>query len=280
MSAAAGISPQAWGTSAAFVAARSGYLDLIICNYAQFSPDSKQLCDAKDVKGNPIQTSCGPREYQPVHAILFRNQGEGRFTPVTLTATTGRGLGIAACDIDSSGKQVIAFANDEIAGDLLQAVGTDYTNVAAAAGVAYDGNGNIHGGMGADWGDQNNDGKPDLVVTTFQNEPKCLYQNSGDGVFSDVSFRAGIGAATTPFVAFGVKFIDFDNDGWLDLAIANGHVQDNIAEIDANTTYRQSSQLFHNQGRSAENTEVIFTDVSANRPRFPEENRRAWACDG
>ena len=176
------------------------------------------------------------------------------------------------CGPADCGRPGLAIANDEMPGDLLQpvellpssgrrGVGGEvrYTNVGAASSTAYDRDGNVHGGMGIDWGDYDNDGKLDLFIATFQNEPKALYHNEGNGLFSDLSMPTGLGSATAPFVAFGCKFFDYDNDGWLDLIIANGHVQDNIQTIDRSAVYRQPTQLFHNEG-GAQRT---FRDVSA-----------------
>ncbi len=266
VTAQAGITPQPWGTSAAFVETvpGSGRLDLVVANYAHFGkePGIPQLCEQKSVHGTSIMTSCGPRQYMPLKAVLFRNLG-GRFaSPVTLTMVSGRGLGVAACDYDGSGQQGLAFANDETAGNLLQNSGRGtFRDIGAVSGTAYDRDGNIHGGMGVDWGDYDNDGKPDLLVTTFQNEPKSLYHNDGSGSFTDASYPSGLGSATYANVAFGCKFLDYDNDGRLDIVIANGHVQDNIAEIDSSTTYRQSLQLFRNRG-AGEGGRVTFEETS------------------
>jgi hypothetical protein len=134
-----------------------------------------------------------------------------------------------------------------------------YRNLGTEAHVAFDLDGNIHGGMGADWGDYDNDGKLDLFVATFRNESKSLYHNDGDALFTDRTRLTGIAEITTPCVAFGCKFLDYDNDGWLDIAIANGHVQDNIERIDPAATYRQASQLLHNTGGAT----PAFVDVSA-----------------
>jgi hypothetical protein len=109
--------------------------------------------------------------------------------------------------------------------------------------------------MGIDWGDYDNDGKLDLFVATFRNEVKNLYHNDGDEAFSDKSNAVGIGQAALPYVSFGCKFLDADNDGWLDLMITNGHVQDNI-ELIEDTTYRQKTLLLHSQ-------KGVFTDVGA-----------------
>ena len=263
---ASGLKAQPWGTSCTWVelVPGSGKLDLIVANYARFGqePGILQLCEGKDVDGKPLQTSCGPRHYEPLKAALFRNQGDGKFLAEPLKQTTGRGLGVASCDYNATGTLGIAFANDEIAGDLLQSTAAgQLKNIGQESGTAYDRDSSVHGGMGTDWGDVDNDGKPDLVVATFQNEPKSLYHNEGNNFFTDISYPAGLGAATRPYVAFGTRFFDYDNDGWLDLAFANGHVQDNIARIDKSTTYRQTSQLFHNRGAIAKN-EPQFEEVS------------------
>jgi hypothetical protein len=269
---ASGLKPQPWGTSASFVELEpgSGRLDLVIGNYARFGPEAafRQLCESKDVAGKPVLTSCGPRQYQPLPAVLYRNLGGGRFAETLLKQTTGRGLGVAAADIDGSGRPSVSFANDEIAGDLLHNLGGyRFKNIAEASSTAYDRDGNVHGGMGTDWGDFDGDGRLDLVVATFQNEPKSLYRNEGELLFSDVAYPAGIGMATAPFVAFGVKFCDLNNDGWLDLVFANGHVQDNIAAIDPSTQYRQAAQAFLNKGADAAGR-VAYTDISASLPNL------------
>ncbi len=263
VTAQAGIKPQPWGTSCAFAETvpGSGRLDLYVANYADFGPKTDpQLCLEKGV-----MTSCGPRNYKPLPGVLYQNDGKGHFTDATKASgltTMGRGLGVGFADFDGSGHPGIYIANDEIAGDLLRPTVSQgkrvYKNVAELAGAAYDRDGNVHGGMGMDWGDFDNDGKFDLFVATYQNESKSLYHNDGEGRFSDMGIPTGIGSPTTPFVAFGCKFLDFDNDGWLDLAIANGHVQDNVEKIYPASTYRQAAQLFHNKGGSP----IQFDDVS------------------
>ncbi len=262
---AAGLLPQPWGTSCAFAETRpgSGLLDLYVANYAHFDPATdQQLCPE-----NGVMTSCGPRTYKPIRGVMYLNDGSGHFHEATdasgLQTATGRGLGIGFIDFDGSGKPGLAISNDEIPGDLFQPVHpqdkqkTLFHNVGLTSGTGFDINGNIHGGMGLDWGDYDNDGKPDLFVATFQNEAKCLYHNDGEGVFRDVSPSAGLGA-TVPNVSFGCKFFDYDNDGRLDLVIANGHVLDNIAQIRPTATYRQSAQLLHNRGEAG----ATFEDVN------------------
>jgi len=251
VTAGSGIPPQPFGTACTWVESvpGSGKLDLLVANYAHFGTDQGQplLCDAKTADGQPIQTSCPPRHYPPLPAVLFRGDGKGHFH-AEATPTTGRGLGAAAADPTGTGNQQLALANDEIEGDLLQRDNGKLRNVAPDSGVHLDRDGNVHGGMGIDWGDYNNDGKLDLVVATFNNEPKSLYHNEGDGLFTDQAQARGTSLPLLPYVSFGVKFFDADNDGWLDLLFANGHVQDNIAQIDPAQAYRQPTIFLHNEG--------------------------------
>lgn len=263
VTASAGLKMQPWGTSAAWAESvpGSGKLDLFVANYAVFGPSSTQLCPS-----NGIPTSCGPRYYTPLKGVLYRNLGGGRFADVSakagIPATNGRGLGVAWAPLEPGEAPSLAVSNDEMAGDLLRPDGKSaahYTNIGTEAGTAFDRDGQIHGGMGTDWGDYAGDGRLDLFVATFQGEAKSLYHNDGGGQFTDVTYRTGLAQTTIPHVAFGCKLFDYDNDGHLDVVIANGHVQDNIHDIDTSTTYKQPLQLFHNSGA----TPLTFDDVSA-----------------
>ncbi len=262
----AGIASQPWGTSATFADFdNDGKLDLYIGNYVQFAADTQpQLCN-----NSGIMSSCGPKYYLPLQGVMYRNLGSGKFRDVTKewgATVTGKTLGVAAADVNQNGHPMLAVANDEMEGDLLEKQGKTFHNVGVSSGVAYDNNARVRGGMGVDWGDYDNDGKLDLVIATFQHEPKNMYHNEGSGVFSDNSAALGIAEATMPYVAFGCKFLDADNDGWLDLMFANGHVQDNIAEIDRSMTYKQPIQIFRNHEGSK------FEDVSAGAgPAFQEK---------
>ena len=259
----AGLKPQPWGTGCAFGDVDGdGLLDLYVANYAEFGLGSpSQLCKFTTEKFGTVLSSCGPRYYRGLKGVLYRNRGGGRFEDVTkasgVDAHAGRGLGAAFADYDRSGRAGLAVANDEAVGNLFQNLGGGrLKDIAVSAGVAYDRDGSVHGGMGLDWGDYDNDGKPDLFEATFRNEAKCLYHNEG-GLFTDRSYASGIGSAALPYVTFGAKWADFENSGWLDLMITNGHVQDNIEKIE-NTTYRQPVQLFHNPG----SLPVQFEDAS------------------
>jgi hypothetical protein len=261
-----GLSAQPWGTSCGFADLDGdGFLDLYVANYADFGPNAVQLCKFTTAEHGSVLSSCGPRYYKGIKGALLHNRGGKGFADVTrawgATAHSGKGLGVAFADFDGSGRVGLSVANDEVAGNLFQNVGKGkMKDIAVEASTAYDRDGSVHGGMGTDWGDYNNDGKFDLFVATFRNEAKSLYRNDGDAMFTDVSYPSGIGQAALPYVAFGTKFLDADNDGWLDLIVANGHVQDNIEKIE-NATYRQPTQVFRNQGGDSADG-VTFEEVT------------------
>jgi hypothetical protein len=247
VSADMGIPPQPWGSSAAFVQlTHDGRLDLVIGNYVRFGPHvNPQLCNFNGVMG-----ACGPRYYKPEYPVFFKNEGN-RFQnitpPISSGVTSGKALGIACADYDGSGHQSIAIANDEMPGDLLHFSEGVFHNVASIAGVALDSEGHVHAGMGLDWGDYDNDGRLDLVVATFEREVKNIYHNEGSGLFVDKSTLLGVAPSVMRYVAFAAKWLDADNDGWLDLIFTNGHVQDTIAEVDKTASYRQPCAVFHNE---------------------------------
>ena len=258
VTAASGLKPQPWGTSCAFVDLdNDGKLDLYVANYVDFGLKTvPQLCTVGGMQG-----VCPPTMYAPIKGSAFRNSGGGKFEDVTnqwnAQAASGKCLGVAFADFDGSGHQSLALANDEMAANLLKNDGHRFTDVGSRSGVAYSVNGNVDGGMGVDWGDYDNDGRLDLAVATFAREAKCVYHNDGSGSFTEMSSRLGLAVPTLPNVAFGEKWLDVDNDGFLDLMIANGHVRDNVNDVDKTATYRQPTQLFHNEGG------VRFSDASA-----------------
>ncbi|MCA1595671.1 MAG: CRTAC1 family protein [Chloroflexi bacterium] len=257
VTARSGIPPQAWGTSCSFADVDGdGRLDLYVAGYVAFGPGVKpQLCDY-----GGRMSACGPRFYLPQQGRLYHNEGNGRFRDVTkqwgAQRVQGKTLGVAFADYDGSGKQSLALANDEMPGDLLRSTARGFVDQGSRSGTIYDNAGNVHGGMGLDWGDYDNDGKLDLAVATFQDEAKCVYHDDGAGLFTERSADLGIADPARPLVAFGVKWLDYDNDGWLDLIFSNGHVQDNISAIDHTATYRQPLRLFHNEQAKS------FEDVS------------------
>lgn len=255
VTAVSGIPVQPWGTSAAFADIDlDGKTDLIIANYVAYNPEkgTRERCDFRSPSGTTVLGACGPREYVPLQAAVFRNTNGLRFTDITKTAgikTSGRGLGIAALDINQNGKVRIAIANDESPGDLLAVESTKplkIANVGARSGTAYDMDGKVHGGMGVDWGDFDNDGQFDLAVATFETEPMSLYHSDGPDLFSDVSVPSNTAFPTRSLVTFGLRMVDIDNDGLLDIITTNGHVMDNVQDIKPKSVFKQPSQLLRN----------------------------------
>ncbi len=265
-----GLSAEPWGSSCAFGETEpgSGKLDLYVCNYVDFTNQT----DPQECIEHNLKTSCGPVAYKPLIGKFFSNDGKGHFTEVTsrigLNTASGKGLGIEFVPLEKGKSPVLAISNDEMPSDLFVAsksgTNTIYNNTAQKVGVAFDRDGHPHGGMGLDFGDFNNDGLFDIFVTTFEGEARSLYRNSSSGVFIDVGSASGFGLETSHSVAFGCRFFDFDNDGWLDMIISNGHVQDNIAEIRPHETYRQLTQIFHNSG----GVHPGFDDISSSIPEI------------
>jgi len=249
VTAQAGLKPQPWGTAAAFaeIIPGSGKLDLFVGNYVQFGPRTvPQMCAWQGV-----MVACGPGLYQPEFGALFHNLGAGRFKRVGwgVDKTSGKVLGAAFADYDGSGRQSLYLANDMVPGNLLHNDGTRLVDAATASGMAFGSDGLPHGGMGLDWGDYDNDGRLDLMIGTFQNQAKSIFHNSGNGLFDEQSGALGL-VRPVPYVTFGVKWLDIDNDGWLDLLLTSGHIQDNVAQASRELAYRQPTLCFHNeQGR-------------------------------
>jgi hypothetical protein len=258
----AGIAPQPWGTSASFADIDcDGKLDLYICDYVDFGPQTiPQFCGQ-----GPLATACSPQFYKPIKGVLYRNLGGGKFQDVTAAwgaqGVSGNALGVAIADYEGFGRPGIAIANDELRGDLLQNALTGHNvkfqNEGAASGTGYSESGNPQAGMGIDWGDYDNDGKLDLAVTTFESQTKPIYKQTSPGAFDDESTDLGVTSVARGYLSFGVKWADFDNDGWLDLIIASGHTSDNVAQFEPDHTFLQPMLLFRNEnGRH-------FSDITA-----------------
>jgi hypothetical protein len=223
-----------------------GHLDLYVVNYVQFDVDTNPECTRQGV---PVY--CTPEAFEGEADRLYRNNGNGTFTDVTqkagITAPPGKGLGVVCGDVDNDGDIDIFVANDTTPNLLYLNNGDGtFTEDALFAGVALSEEGRAYSGMGANLGDFDNDGFLDIVITNFQDQVNSIYQNAQGGFFNDVSFATGVGEKSLPYLAWGVDFVDFDNDGWLDLFVANGHLDDNIAEIDPVGTYKQPNQIFWN----------------------------------
>jgi hypothetical protein len=257
-----------WQTSAAFADVdRDGRLDLYVTCYVELG-NKTGLC----VYPHGITTACSPTQFSPQRGTLYRNQGGARFVDVTraygLSGAHGNGLGVAFGDVNGDGYPDLYLANDQLPGDLyLNQAGRRFVNIGTPSGTAFGPDGSPQAGMGVDFGDYDNDGREDLVVTTYQREPTSLYHNDGGAVtgstsddtssFTNVAYPSHLGAATTNSVGWGVKWADFDNDGLLDLAIANGHPLFRIRQIEPSFDTRQRFQLFRNQGSG------LFAEMTA-----------------
>ena len=223
-----------------------GYLDLYVVNYVQFDLETNPECARQGVR-----TYCTPEALQGAADMLYRNNGDGTFTDITAAAgisgADGKGLGVVCGDIDNDGDLDIFVANDTTPNFLYRNdsdTAIQMTEDALFAGVALSEEGRAYSGMGANLGDFDNDGYLDIVITNFQDQTNSLYHNAQSGFFNEVSFTKGIGERSLPYLAWGVDFVDFNNDGWLDLFVANGHLDNNVAEIDPIGTYPQPNQLF------------------------------------
>ena len=206
-----------------------GWLDLYVVNYVQFSAEANPMCSRQG-----IRTYCTPEALSAEADILYRNNGDGTFTDVTKKAgiaeSPGKGLGVVCGDVDNDGDVDIFVANDTTPNFLYLNDGDGtFTEDAFFAGVALSEEGRAYSGMGANLGDFDNDGYLDIVITNFQEQTNSLYQNAQDGFFDEVSFAKGIGEKSLPYLAWGVDFVDFDNDGWLDVFVANGHLDDSLS---------------------------------------------------
>ena len=254
-----GVSDPLWSTSAAFLDYdRDGDLDLFVANYLDFTIAGNKVCH------DPVgaRDYCSPRAYRPVPDRLYRNEGKGRFVDVTESAgiakADGNGLGVSVGDYNGDGWLDLYVANDATANQLwINQRGGTFVDEGLLSGSALNAAGNPEGSMGIASGDYDLDGDEDLFVTNIIGETFVLYANDGRGTFDDARVRAGLSRLTAAVTGFGTDWLDFDNDGWLDLFIANGAV--NIIEQQRGqpVPYRMRNQLFRNTGRGS------FEDASA-----------------
>ena len=241
---------QAFSTSALwFDFDRDGLLDLFVCNYVKWSPGHDVFCslDGKN------KSYCTPEAYRGETCWLFHNLGNGKFEDVTPTSgifdSSSKSLGVALLDYDEDGWPDLLVANDTQPNKLYrnQRNGT-LKDVAVEAGIAFSAEGKARAGMGVDVADFNNSGRPGVAITNFDNEMIGLYRASGDGNYVDVATQSGVGLASKDRLGFGCVFLDADLDGWLDLAVVNGHIDDTVRNV-RGVGYAQSPQLFLNDGQ-------------------------------
>jgi len=234
-----------------------GLLDLFVPGYVKFDPDHPPIAGQGGIPLNSCQfrgvsSMCGPLGLPGESDHLFHNNGDGTFTDVSKKAGVSDpqgyyGLASVFVDVDDDGWLDLAVANDSVARYLYRNLhdGT-FEDVSYLSGFALTDNGLAQASMGIAVGDYNRDGKVDFYVTVFSDDYNTLFRNDGNSSFSEVTFRAGLGSPTVPFLAWGTGFIDFDNDGLLDIFVANGHVYPWVDKRDWGTTWAQRPQLFRN----------------------------------
>ena len=255
----AGVGDPRWSTGAAFVDYdNDGKLDLFVSNYVDFDVNNLpefgkgRTCQ---FKGVPVQ--CGPRGLKGAGDSLYHNNGDGTFTDVSKKAGVSDpdgyyGLGVIASDFDDDGLVDIFVANDSTPNFLYHNNGDGtFKDVGFPAGVAVNENGGEQGSMGVTLGDYDHDGRLDLFITNFDDDYNTLYRNDGKGSFTDVSYAAKVAAVSLPYVGWGTWFFDYDNDGWPDLLVVNGHVYPQLP------TYRQRNFVHRN------NRDGTFAEVGA-----------------
>jgi hypothetical protein len=248
---AAGLDPNNrnhWGSGAGFMDLRgNGLLDLVILNYVVFNDKEPQFCELRP----GIKTGCPPSSYKPEFGELWQNLGGGKFKDATASSgmqdTNGKGLVVGFVDPDNTGRMDFYIGNDGTPAEFMHnAGGLRFRNIGVEAGVAYLETTHPLAAMTADWGDYDRDGRMDLIVTNFSDHPNAIFRNIGGGPFENVGDQTGITGPTTKPLGFGGKWLDFDNDGWLDMAIANGHVYDAVDKVHPGMTFRQPMMLFQN----------------------------------
>ena len=248
---------KAWAVTAGwFDYNNDGLLDLLVVNYLDYDIKTAALCH---VEGVP--TYCAPNKFRGTPNILYRNNGDGTFTDVSepshISRYAGKGMGVAFADYDNDGFTDIFVSNDTFPNYLLHnnRDGT-FTDVAVVAGVAYTESGTTVAGMGTDFRDLDNDGKPDLFHTAMFGDTFPLYRNLGGGQFEDMTVAAGLTAFTSRLTGWGAGAFDFDNDGYKDLFTANSEILDNAMEVE-HRPFALPNGLFRNKGA------LKFEDLSA-----------------
>jgi hypothetical protein len=272
VTASAGVAGSGWATSAAWVDYdNDGRLDLVVARYMIWDFDDI-YCGHRE---EGFRSYCHPDLFKPASVLLYHNDGKGKFTEVSTKAgidKPGKGLGLAIADYDHDGWMDILLANDSIPEYLFHNKGDGtFEEIGLPSGVSLDGGGTTFAGMGVDFEDYNNDGWPDVIITDLANQKYALYSNAGDGSFDYTSLSAGLGAISLLHSGWGVRFLDYDNDGWKDLFTVQSHVMDTIQVNEPHLRYLEPPLLLWNDKGKR------FIDVSA---QSGEVFRRQWAARG
>jgi hypothetical protein len=256
----AGVGAGGWSTSAGFFDYdRDGRLDLFVTRYLEWDFAVGSIYCGEQRSG--FRAYCHPDNFKGIRNILYRQRPDGTFEDTTAQARIddfeGKGLGVAFADFDGDGWTDVFVANDSVRQSLYhnQKNGT-FENVALLSGVGYDEDGKPFAGMGVDAADYDNDGLPDVFITTLSNETYPLYHNNGDMSFTYVTRRLGVGQITLLYSGWGTRFIDVDRDGWRDVFVAQGHVLDTVEKTSSYLTYKQPALLMLN-------TSKAFVNISA-----------------
>jgi len=239
-----------WSTSAAWVDLdNDGLLDLIVLRYMKW--DFTDIWCGEHREG--YRAYCHPDTFPPAPPLVYHNDGHGHFTEVAAKigmGQPGKGLGLAIADFNRDGKIDIAVANDSMLEFLYQNKGDGtFEETGLTAETAVDGDGRTYAGMGIDFQDYNNDGLPDLVITDLANQKYALYRNNGDGSFNYESYVSGLAGITLLHSGWGIRFLDYDNDGWKDLLITQGHDLDTVELNYPQLRYKEPMLLVRNTGK-------------------------------
>jgi len=260
-----GVADAGFGSSASWLDYdRDGDLDLFTLNYVPWTPETDIHCSLDGTN----KSYCTPEVYPGAPARLYRNDG-GRFTDVTREAgvfdDTGKALGIVCFDYDGDGYEDVFVANDTQPNFLFRNRGDGtFEEQAVVAGIAFDEAGRARGAMGADVADYDGSGRPSLVIGNFSNQMLSLYHNEGAGFFIDAAPTSEVGRQSLLTLAFGTFFFDFDLDGFPDIFVGNGHVENEIQKVQQQVAYAQPPHLFRNRGGGR------FVDVAPESPALRE----------
>jgi hypothetical protein len=251
----AGVAAPGWSSSALwFDYDNDGRLDLFVCQFVLFSKERSKDCRAgEDAK----RGYCIPHLYKPMPSWLFHNNGNGTFTDVSkesgIAGSLGKAWGAVAADLNNDGRLDLFVANDTVQNFLFMNRGGKFEEIGEQAGIAYSADGRPRSGMGVDAADFDQDGWMDLFVANIDYEMYSLYRNNRDETFDDVAMQTGIARATRLMSGWGLKFFDYDNDGNVDLFLANGNPDDLVEALHPGVSYREPCLLFHNAGKSFHN---------------------------
>jgi hypothetical protein len=277
VTARAGVAGGGWSVSAGFFDYdNDGRLDLFVTRYMDWDADHNKIC------GGDWHTYCPPNAFPATTCLLYHNRGDGTFEDVTekagLAAKKGRALGVAFADYDGDGFTDIFVANDGMQQYLFHNNGDGtFTECGLESGVAFTADGKGMSGMGAVFQDYDNDGRPDVLVTVLPREIYSLYHNEGGGNFNYASLEAGLGALTSMSSGWGVGLEDFDNDGWKDLFVAQGHVLDNVQDIDASLRYKEVPLLaLNHKGRFERADSGVTKPMAARGVAFGDLNNDGY----